>query len=99
MANRQVEIVEVGPRDGLQNEPGVLPLAAKRELVERIVGCGIRRIEVGSFVNPRRVPQMADSDELVRSLPRHAGVCYVGLVLNRRGFDRALAALSAAKPG
>jgi hydroxymethylglutaryl-CoA lyase len=92
VANRQVEIVEVGPRDGLQNEPGVLPLAAKRELVERIVGCGIRRIEVGSFVNPRRVPQMADSDELVRSLPRHAGVCYVGLVLNRRGFDRALAA-------
>jgi hydroxymethylglutaryl-CoA lyase len=89
---RRVEIVEVGPRDGLQNEPDVLPLAVKREFIERVVGCGIRRIEVASFVNPRRVPQMADADELVRSLPRHGGVRYVGLVLNRRGFDRALAA-------
>jgi hydroxymethylglutaryl-CoA lyase len=70
----------------------VLPLAVRREFIERIVGCGLRRIEVASFVNPRRVPQMADADELVRSLPRHAGVRYVGLVLNRRGFDRALAA-------
>lgn len=90
--SRQVEIVEVGPRDGLQNEPGVLPLAIKREFIERIVGSGAKRIEVASFVNPKRVPQMADADELVRSLPRHAGVRYVGLVLNRRGFDRALAA-------
>ena len=89
---RRVEIVEVGPRDGLQNEPELLPLAAKREFIERAVGCGIRRIEVASFVNPKRVPQMADADELVRSLPRHAGVRYVGLVLNRRGFERALAA-------
>jgi hydroxymethylglutaryl-CoA lyase len=89
---RKVEIVEVGPRDGLQNEPGVMPLAVKRELIERLVGSGLRRIEVASFVNPRRVPQMADADELVRNLPRHDGVRYVGLVLNRRGFDRALAA-------
>jgi len=89
---RRIEIVEVGPRDGLQNEPEVLPLAAKREFIERAVGCGLKRIEVASFVNPKRVPQMADADELVRSLPRHAGVRYVGLVLNRRGFDRALAA-------
>ena len=70
----------------------MLPLATRREFIERIVGCGIRRIEVASFVNPRRVPQMADADELVRSLPRHDGVRYIGLVLNRRGFDRALAA-------
>ncbi len=91
-ARRRIEIVEVGPRDGLQNEPEVLPLAAKREFIERAVGCGIRRIEVASFVNPKRVPQMADADELVRSLPRHPGVRYVGLVLNRRGFERALAA-------
>lgn len=90
--SRQVEIVEVGPRDGLQNEPGVLPLAIKREFIERLVGAGARRIEVASFVNPKRVPQMADADELLRSLPRHEGVRYVGLVLNRRGFDRALAA-------
>ena len=91
-AARQVEIVEVGPRDGLQNEPGTLSIATRREFIERIVGAGIRRIEVASFVNPRRVPQMADADELVRSLPRHEGVRYVGLVLNRRGFDRAVAA-------
>jgi hydroxymethylglutaryl-CoA lyase len=90
--HRRVEIVEVGPRDGLQNEPGDLPIAAKREFIEHIVGCGIRRIEVASFVNPKRVPQMADADELVRTLPRHDGVRYVGLVLNRRGFERALAA-------
>lgn len=89
---RHVEIVEVGPRDGLQNEPGVLPTAVKREFIARIVAAGARRIEVASFVNPKRVPQMADADELVRSLPRHAGVRYVGLVLNRRGFDRAVAA-------
>jgi hydroxymethylglutaryl-CoA lyase len=89
---RRIEIVEVGPRDGLQNEPELLPLAVKREFIERAVGCGIRRIEVASFVNPKRVPQMADADELVRSLPRYSGVRYVGLVLNRRGFDRALAA-------
>jgi hydroxymethylglutaryl-CoA lyase len=89
---RKVEIVEVGPRDGLQNEPGVMPLAMKRELIERLVGSGLRRIEVASFVNPERVPQMADADELVKSLPRREGLRYVGLVLNRRGFDRALAA-------
>jgi hydroxymethylglutaryl-CoA lyase len=89
---RRIEIVEVGPRDGLQNEPGTLPLATRREFIERLVGCGLKRIEVASFVNPKRVPQMADADELVRGLPRRDGVHYVGLVLNRRGFDRALAA-------
>jgi hydroxymethylglutaryl-CoA lyase len=89
---RHIEIVEVGPRDGLQNEPEHLPLDARREFIERVAGCGIRRIEVASFVNPKRVPQMADADELVRSLPRHGGVRYIGLVLNRRGFERALAA-------
>lgn len=89
---RQLGIVEVGPRDGLQNEPGSLPLATRREFIERIVGCGIRRIEVASFVDPRRVPQMADADELVRSLPRREGLHYIGLVLNRRGFDRAVGA-------
>jgi hydroxymethylglutaryl-CoA lyase len=88
----QVEIVEVGPRDGLQNEPEVLPLPVKQEFIERVVGCGIRRLEAASFVNPRRVPQMADAEALMRRLPRHEGVRYIGLVLNRRGFDRALAA-------
>ena len=89
---RHIEIVEVGPRDGLQNEPDHLPLDVRREFIERVAGCGVRRIEVASFVNPKRVPQMADADELVRSLPRHGGVRYIGLVLNRRGFERALAA-------
>ena len=89
---RQVEILEVGPRDGLQNEPGILPTATKVELIERMAAAGLRRIEVASFVNPARVPQMADAEEVLESLARREGVRYVGLVLNRRGFDRALAA-------
>jgi hydroxymethylglutaryl-CoA lyase len=89
---RHVEILEVGPRDGLQNEPGVLPTSTKVELIERLIGAGLKRIEVASFVNPVRVPQMADAEQLLAALPRHAGARYVGLVLNRRGFDRALAA-------
>ena len=88
----QVEILEVGPRDGLQNEPGVVPTATKIELIERMIAAGLRRIEVASFVNPARVPQMADAEEILRRLPRRVGVSYVGLVLNRRGFDRAVAA-------
>src|SRR5688572_993367 len=72
--SRTIEIVEVGPRDGLQNEPGNLPLPLKREFIERIVGAGFKRIEVASFVNPKRVPQMADADALVRTLPRSDGV-------------------------
>jgi hydroxymethylglutaryl-CoA lyase len=88
---RRIEIVEVGPRDGLQNEPGLLSFDTRREFIERLVDCGLRRIEVASFVNPRRVPQMADADALVRSLPRFPDVRYIGLVLNRRGFDRAFA--------
>jgi len=88
----QVEILEVGPRDGLQNEPGVVPTATKIELIERLIEAGLRRIEVASFVNPARVPQMADAEEILRTLPRRVGISYVGLVLNRRGFDRAVAA-------
>jgi hydroxymethylglutaryl-CoA lyase len=90
--SQQVELIEVGPRDGLQNEPQTLPVAIKRELIQRLVGAGMRRLEVASFVNPKRVPQMADAEELLASLPRTPGVCFVGLVLNRKGFDRALAA-------
>lgn len=87
-----VEIVEVGPRDGLQNEPSVLATATKVEFIGRAVAAGLRRIEVASFVNPKRVPQMADAEAVLAALPRPAGVQYIGLVLNRRGFDRALAA-------
>lgn len=87
-----VGIVEMAPRDGLQNESAVLSTADKVELVERAVRAGARRIEVTSFVNPARVPQMADADELMAALPRPDGVSYAGLVMNDRGLDRALAA-------
>jgi hydroxymethylglutaryl-CoA lyase len=87
-----VEIVEVGPRDGLQNEPEVVSTASKVEFIGRAVAAGLRRIEVASFVNPKRVPQMADAEAVLAALPRRADVSYVGLVLNRRGFERALAA-------
>lgn len=87
-----VEIVEMAPRDGLQNEETVLSTQDKVELVARAVLAGARRIEVTSFVNPRRVPQLADADELMAALPRPDGVRYAGLVMNRRGLDRALAA-------
>ena len=92
MTAQKIEIVEVGPRDGLQNEPGVFPTAAKIEFINRIVAAGTRRIETTSFVNPKRVPQMADAEDVMKALPRRDGVHYVGLVLNRRGFDRAAAA-------
>jgi hydroxymethylglutaryl-CoA lyase len=87
-----VSIVEMAPRDGLQNESAVLSTADKVELVERAVRAGARRIEVTSFVNPTRVPQMADADEVMAALPRSDGVSYAGLVMNDRGLDRALAA-------
>ena len=90
--NTRVDIVEMSPRDGLQNESTVLSTEDKIELVERAVRAGARRVEVTSFVNPTRVPQMADADELMAALPRHKGVSYAGLVMNRRGLDRALAA-------
>jgi hydroxymethylglutaryl-CoA lyase len=88
----RVEIVEVGPRDGLQNESVLLGTAAKVEFINRIVAAGIRRLEVASFVNPKKVPQMADAEEILKALPQRADVVYIGLVLNRRGFERALAA-------
>jgi hydroxymethylglutaryl-CoA lyase len=89
---RAIEIVEVGPRDGLQSEPEVLSTATKLELINRLVTAGLKRLEVASFVNPKRVPQMADAEAVLSGLPKVPGVQYVGLVLNRKGFDRALAA-------
>jgi hydroxymethylglutaryl-CoA lyase len=89
---RSVEIVEVGPRDGLQNETAVFGTAAKVEFINRAVAAGIRRIEVASFVSPKRVPQMADAEDVLKALPQRAGVHYIGLVLNRRGYERAKAA-------
>jgi hydroxymethylglutaryl-CoA lyase len=89
---RSIAIVEVGPRDGLQNEAVAVPAAVKLEFIRRALDAGIRRIEVASFVNPRRVPQMADAEAVFAGLPRREDVSYVGLVLNRTGFDRAVAA-------
>lgn len=88
----EVQLVEVGPRDGLQNERKVLSVDDKVELITRAVDAGARRIEAVSFVNPKRVPQMAGAEDVMAAVPRHDGVSYIGLVLNRRGLDRALTA-------
>ncbi len=93
----QVEIVEVSPRDGLQNHPVLLPTGDKVQLVLKAAAVGARRIEAVSFVNPRAVPQMADAEAVMRGLRDEAdlsarGVRLIGLVLNRQGFDRAAAA-------
>jgi hydroxymethylglutaryl-CoA lyase len=92
VAERAVEIVEVAPRDGLQAEDVVVDTATKLALIERAVAAGVRRIEVCSFVNPKRVPQMADAEAVLAGLPggpARDDVTYIGLVLNRRGFERA----------
>ncbi len=85
-----VRLVEVGPRDGLQNEPQVVPTDAKVAFVEALADAGLRWIEVGSFVRPDRVPQMADTEEVFRRLPPREGVVYLALVPNLRGLERAL---------
>jgi isopropylmalate/homocitrate/citramalate synthase len=77
---RKIGIVEVGPRDGLQNESTAVPTAVKIEFVRRAVAAGLKRIEVASFVNPKRVPQMADAEAVLQALPRRDGVRYIGLV-------------------
>ncbi|WP_067603109.1 hydroxymethylglutaryl-CoA lyase [Nocardiopsis listeri] len=87
-----VEIVEVGPRDGLQNESTVLSVEDRIELIDRAVAAGVRRIEAVSFVNPKRVPQMAGAEEVMAGVRREPGVSFIGLALNRRGLDRALTA-------
>ena len=85
-----VEIVDVGPRDGIQSQPTLLDTDTKVEFIERLIDAGLRRIEVASFVNPKRVPQMADVDDVVARLPQRDDVAYIGLVLNQRGFERAV---------
>src|ERR1019366_4613600 len=85
-----VRIMEVGPRDGLQIEPKVFSTEQKVDFVKRLVAAGLRQIEVGSFVNPKGVPQMADSGEVFRRLPEQEGVEYHGLWLNAKGLDRAV---------
>jgi hydroxymethylglutaryl-CoA lyase len=87
-----LEIVEVGPRDGLQNEDAVLDVAARVAYIEALAAAGLRRIEAVSFVHPARVPQMAGAEAVMAAVPRPDGVRYSGLVLNRRGMERAVAA-------
>lgn len=88
----QVEIFEVGPRDGLQNEKRAIPTAEKVALVDCLSGAGFRRIEVASFVSPKWVPQMADSAEVLAGITRAPGVRYAALTPNMKGLERALAA-------
>lgn len=89
--SRFIEIVEVGPRDGLQNESRALGVEEKLDFIARLEAAGVRRLEAVSFVNPRRVPQMAGAEDVMAGLPP-GGASRIGLVLNRRGWDRAVAA-------
>lgn len=88
----KVTLVEVGPRDGLQNESQTIPLAAKLQLIDDLAEAGHTIIEAGSFVNPKWVPQMADSEDVFANIKRRPGVRYTALTPNLRGFERALAA-------
>ena len=90
--SRAVTVYDVGPRDGLQNEPDVLAVATRAELVRRLIDVGLRAVEVASFVDPRRVPQMAGAEEVVAAVGAPQGVVRAGLALNERGYDRLLAA-------
>jgi isopropylmalate/homocitrate/citramalate synthase len=89
---RRVTVVEVGPRDGLQNETVSLPVEERVALCDRLVAAGLPVVEVGAFVSPRRVPQMAGSDEVLRRVRKPGGVRLPVLVPNREGYERAVAA-------
>jgi hydroxymethylglutaryl-CoA lyase len=89
---RQVVVVEVGPRDGLQNEAQPVPTELKVTFIERLTAAGLPVIEVTSFVSPKAVPQLADAEEVMRRIARRPGTRYLALVPNERGLERALAA-------
>jgi len=88
----RVEIVDVGPRDGLQNEEKTLSPRVRAELCDRLATAGVPRVEAASFVNPKRVPQMAGAEEVMVAIDRRPGTTYAGLVLNERGYERAIEA-------
>lgn len=88
----RIEIVDVGPRDGLQNEDRILAPEVRADLCERLAAAGVPRIEAASFVNPKRVPQMAGAEQVLAGIRRRPGTTYAGLVLNEKGYDRALQA-------
>ncbi len=91
MTGARISFVEVGPRDGLQNEKTLVSSADKLTLIEKAIDAGARRIEVTSFVNPKRVPQMADAEEVCAGLPTRDDVTFIGLVMNAKGAERAIA--------
>ena len=88
----RVEIVEVGPRDGLQNEDRTLAPPERAELCNLLAAAGVPRVEAVSFVNPKRVPQMAGAEEVLAAIERRPGTTYAGLVLNEKGYERAVQA-------
>jgi hydroxymethylglutaryl-CoA lyase/(R)-citramalyl-CoA lyase len=88
----RVEIVDVGPRDGLQNEDKTLTPKTRAELCDRLAAAGLRRVEAASFVNSKRVPQMAGAEEVMTSIRRNPDTTYAGLILNERGYERAVEA-------
>jgi len=99
MTHDAIELVEVGPRDGLQNEPDIISSEVKLAMIRRMLDYGARRLEVASFVHPERVPQMADAEAVVASLPDRDDVTYIGLALNKRGVLRALATRETGRRG
>jgi (R)-citramalyl-CoA lyase len=88
----RIEIVDVGPRDGLQNEDETLSPRTRAELCDRLAAAGVPRVEAASFVHPKKVPQMAGAEEVISSLQRRPGTGYAGLVLNEKGYERAVEA-------
>ena len=88
----RIEIVDVGPRDGLQNEDKTLNPEVRAELCEKLAAAGVPRVEAASFVNPKRVPQMAGAEEVMNTIERSPHTSYAGLVLNERGYERAIEA-------
>ncbi|HEX2180790.1 MAG TPA: hydroxymethylglutaryl-CoA lyase [Rubrobacteraceae bacterium] len=88
----RVEVVDVGPRDGLQNEDRILAPEVRAELCDRLAAAGLPRVEAASFVNPKLVPQMAGAEEVMASIDRRPGTSYAGLVLNEKGYERAVEA-------
>lgn len=99
MSMKSVQIVEVGARDGLQNEPEIISTDDKVALITRAIGAGLRRFEVASFVHPKRVPQMADAEAVIAALPDRKDVSYIGLCLNKRGVLRGIATREGGKRG
>ncbi len=87
-----IEIVDVGPRDGIQNEDKILSPETRARLCEKLAAAGVPRVEAASFVNPKRVPQMAGAEEVMATIERSPGTSYAGLVLNERGYERAIEA-------